>query len=109
MRPATHSNGSKHYEYILLCLDDALAIEDHPEKLLCKGISKYFQLKQESVGPPKIYLGRSVRKRTPKNGVKAWACSSLQYCQTAVTNVAEYLEKRNDLVDIASLRLAPGL
>ena len=96
MRPAIHSDGSKHYEYILLYVDDALAIGEHPEKLLCQGIGKYFQLKEESVGPPKIYLGGSVRKRTLDNGIKAWAFSSSQYCQTAVKNVAEYLEKRND-------------
>ena len=96
MRPAIHSDGSKHYEYILLYADDALATGEHPEKLLCQGIGKYFQLKEESVGPPKIYLGGSVRKRTLDNGIKAWAFSSLQYCQTAVKNVAEYLEKRND-------------
>eukprot|EP00957_Ditylum_brightwellii_P002738 210323-Ditylum_brightwellii.AAC.1 len=56
----------------------------------------YFQLKEESVGPPKIYLGGNVQKRTLDNGIKAWAFSSLQYCQTAVKNVAEYLEQRND-------------
>eukprot|EP00957_Ditylum_brightwellii_P114106 8699426-Ditylum_brightwellii.AAC.1 len=76
MRPAIHSDGSKHYEYILLNIDDALAIGEHPEKLLCRGIGKYFQLKEESVGPPKIYLGGSVHKRTLDNGVKAWAFSS---------------------------------
>eukprot|EP00957_Ditylum_brightwellii_P073102 5556498-Ditylum_brightwellii.AAC.1 len=68
MRSAIHSDGSKHYENILLYVDDALAIEEHPEKLLCQGISKYFQLKEESVGPPKIYPRGSVRKRTLNNG-----------------------------------------
>eukprot|EP00957_Ditylum_brightwellii_P028374 2142608-Ditylum_brightwellii.AAC.1 len=49
-----------------------------------------------SVGPPKIDLGGSVCKRTLDNGVNTWAFSLLQYCQTAVNNEAEYLEKRND-------------
>eukprot|EP00957_Ditylum_brightwellii_P022068 1664749-Ditylum_brightwellii.AAC.1 len=62
MRPAIHSDGSKHYEYILLYTDDALAIGEYPEKLLCQGIGKYFQLKEESVRPLKIYLGGSVCK-----------------------------------------------
>eukprot|EP00957_Ditylum_brightwellii_P049419 3749511-Ditylum_brightwellii.AAC.1 len=96
MRPATHSDGSKHYEYILLYADDTLAIGEHPEKLHCQGNGKYFQLKEESVRPLKIYLGGSVCKRTLDNGVEVWAFSSLQYCQTAVKNVAEYLEKIND-------------
>eukprot|EP00957_Ditylum_brightwellii_P085978 6541158-Ditylum_brightwellii.AAC.1 len=68
MRPAIHSNGSKHYEHILLCIDDALAIGEHPEKLFCQGIGNYFQLKEELVGPLKIYLGGSVRKRSLDNG-----------------------------------------
>eukprot|EP00957_Ditylum_brightwellii_P191416 14573264-Ditylum_brightwellii.AAC.1 len=57
--PAIHSDGSKHYEYILLYVEDALAIGEHPKKVLCQGIGMYFQLKEESVGPPKIYLGGS--------------------------------------------------
>eukprot|EP00957_Ditylum_brightwellii_P090696 6907939-Ditylum_brightwellii.AAC.1 len=96
MRSAIYSDGSKHCEYILLYVDDALAIEEHPEKLLCLGIGKYFQLNEESVGPPKIYIGGSVHKRTLHNGVKAWVFSSLQYYQTALKSIAEYLEKRND-------------
>eukprot|EP00957_Ditylum_brightwellii_P197879 15074595-Ditylum_brightwellii.AAC.1 len=71
MRPAIHSDGSNHYEYILLYVDDALAIGEHPEKLLIQGIGKYFQLKEKSVEPPKIYLGGSVRKKTLDNRVKA--------------------------------------
>eukprot|EP00957_Ditylum_brightwellii_P030085 2277110-Ditylum_brightwellii.AAC.1 len=62
MRPAIHSDGSKHYEYMLLCTDDTLAIGEHPEKVLCQGKGKYFQLKEESFGPLKIYLGDSVHK-----------------------------------------------
>eukprot|EP00957_Ditylum_brightwellii_P076464 5811147-Ditylum_brightwellii.AAC.2 len=59
MRPAIHSDGSKHYEYILLYTDDVLGIGELSAKLLCQGIGKYFQLKEESVGTPKIDLGGS--------------------------------------------------
>eukprot|EP00957_Ditylum_brightwellii_P209104 15360346-Ditylum_brightwellii.AAC.1 len=54
IRPDTHSDGSTYYEYILLYTDDALTIGDFLEKLLCQEIGKYFQLKEEPVGPPKI-------------------------------------------------------
>eukprot|EP00957_Ditylum_brightwellii_P211593 15366351-Ditylum_brightwellii.AAC.1 len=96
IRPASQSDGSKHYEFILLHVDDTLAIGEDPEKLLCQGIGKCFQLKEELVGPPKIYLGRSVCKRILNNGVEAWEFSSSQYCQTDAKNVAEYLAKKND-------------
>ena len=96
MRPAIHSDGSKHYEYILLYTDDALAIGEYPEKLLREGIGKYFTLKEESIGPPKIYLGGGGRKVKLGNDVEAWAFSSSQYVQSAVKNVEDYLERRND-------------
>eukprot|EP00957_Ditylum_brightwellii_P032181 2439896-Ditylum_brightwellii.AAC.1 len=38
MRPAIQSDGSKYYEYILLYVDDALAIGEQPEKFLCQGV-----------------------------------------------------------------------
>ena len=41
MREAVHSNGSKYYEYILLYVDDALAISEYPKESLLE-IDKYF-------------------------------------------------------------------
>ena len=54
-------------------------------------------LKEESIGPPKIYLGGHVRKVQLDNGVECWAFSSFQYVQAAVKNVEEYLSKRDDV------------
>ena len=51
----------------------------------------YFELKEESIGPPKIYLGGHVCKVQLDNGVEAWAFSSLQYVQSAIKNVEMYL------------------
>eukprot|EP00957_Ditylum_brightwellii_P093042 7084374-Ditylum_brightwellii.AAC.1 len=79
MRSAKHSDGSEHYEYVLLCTDDALAIGEFPEKILREEIGKYFMLKDESVGPPKVYLGGHVRKVTPENGVSCWSFGPSQY------------------------------
>eukprot|EP00957_Ditylum_brightwellii_P078668 5981394-Ditylum_brightwellii.AAC.1 len=45
MRLAKHSDGSEHYEYVLLYTDDALAISEYPEKMLREEIGKYFTLK----------------------------------------------------------------
>eukprot|EP00957_Ditylum_brightwellii_P004392 333329-Ditylum_brightwellii.AAC.1 len=67
VRPDIHSDGSKYCEYILLYIEDALVLGEHPEKLFYQGIGKYFKLKEESVGPPKIYLGGCVCKRTLDN------------------------------------------
>lgn len=93
MRPALKSDGTEVYEYILLYVDDVLAISENGEKLLREGIGKYFELKEESIGPPTLYLGGRLRKVELDNGVKAWGFGSSQYVQEAVRNVKLYLEK----------------
>ena len=52
-----------------------------------------FELKEESIGPPKLYLGSGIRKVQLENGSECWAASSSQYVQAAVKNVEEYLGK----------------
>ena len=54
-------------------------------------LGRYFELKEESIGPPDHYFGGKVRKVQLENGVNAWAFSSSQYVQTAVKNVEAYL------------------
>ena len=57
------------------------------------GIGKYFHLKEESIGEPKIYLGGHMQKVTLENDQDAWAFESSQYCQAAVANVEMFLEE----------------
>ena len=96
MRPAKRSDGSEYYEYILLYTDDALVVSENAELVLRTELGRYWTLKEESIGPPKIYLGGHVRKVQLDNGVECWAFSSSQYVQAAVKNVEEYLAKRKD-------------
>ena len=94
MRPAKKADGSRYWEYLLLYTDDALCVSETPENTLRGDLGKYFELKESSIGPPKIYLGGGVRKVQLDNGVEAWAFSSSQYVQAAVKNVESYLEKQ---------------
>ena len=55
------------------------------------GIGKYLQLKEESIGETKIYLGRHMRKVTLENGQDAWAFGYSQYYQAAVASVETFL------------------
>jgi len=96
MRPAKRSDGSEYYEYILLYTDDALVLSENAESLLRNELGRYFVLKEESIGPPKIYLGGGVRKVQLDNGVDCWAFSSSQYVNSAVKNVEEYLAKQEN-------------
>ena len=91
MRPAIKSDGSKCYDYVLLYVDDALVVSENAESILRNELGRYFELKEESIGPPDHYLGGKVRKNQLENGVNAWAFSSSQYVQTAVKNVEAYL------------------
>ena len=54
MRPATKSDGSKYWEYVLLYCDDVLIIGENGGNTLWNEIGKYFELKEESIGAPSI-------------------------------------------------------
>jgi hypothetical protein len=94
MRPGKKADGSAYWEYLLLYTDDALCVSETPENTLRNDLGKFFELKEGSIGPPKIYLGGGVRKVQLDDNVKAWAFSSSQYVQAAVKNVEAYLEKQ---------------
>ena len=87
MRPAIKSDGNTYYEYILLYVDDALVVSENAESILRNKLGRYFHLKEESIGPPTVYLGGRVRKVQLENGVWAWSFSSSQYVQSPVKNI----------------------
>lgn len=62
--------------------------------MLREEIGQYFELKEASTGPPKIYLGGRMRLVELENGVKAWGIRLSQYVQAAVKNVENYLDER---------------
>ena len=62
MRPAKQSDSADCYEYILLYTDDALVISENAERVQRLDLGRYFELKEESIGPPKLYLGSRIRK-----------------------------------------------
>ena len=94
MWPAQQSDVSEYYKYILLYTDNALVISENTEKLLRHELGRYFNLKEESIGPHKIYLVGSVWKVKIENGVELLAFGSSQYVQAAVKNFEEYLVKQ---------------
>ena len=69
-----------------------MVISDNAEAVLREGLGKYFELKEKSIGPPKLHLGGHIRKIALDNGAKAWTFSSSQYVQAAVKNVQSYLD-----------------
>jgi hypothetical protein len=61
MRPALKGDGSEYYEYVLIYTDDVLVVSTDGERILGDGIGRYFELKEELIGPPTIYLGGHLR------------------------------------------------
>ena len=95
MREATKSDGSEYWEYVLLYCDDTLAISERGEHVIRNEIGRYFELKEESIGPPDIYLGGKLRKVQLENNVYAWAFGFSQYVQAAVQNVEKHLREKH--------------
>ena len=108
MRTAIKSDGNTYYEYILLYVDDILVVSENAESILRNELRRYFHLKEESTGPPTIYLGGRVCKVQLENGVWAWSFSSSQYVHSAIKNVEEYLGKfKNSHLKILSKAETP--
>ena len=70
-------------------------VSEHGEQFLRNELGRYFDLKEESIGPPKNYLCGKMSRVVLDNGLTAWSFSSSQYVQTAVKNVNESLAKQD--------------
>ena len=95
MRKAKRADNTDYWEYVLLYVDDCLAILVNPESIVRDEIGKYFLMKEASIGEPDVYLGGKVRKVELETGELCWAFSSSQYVQEACRNVRAYLKQRN--------------
>jgi len=56
-------------------------------------LGKYFPLKPESIGHPKLYLGGKLSQLDLPNGVCAWAISASKYIQQSLNNLEGILKK----------------
>ena len=86
--------GGEYYEYVLLYVDDVLVISDNAEAVLRDEIGSAFELKEESIGPPGLYLGGRIQNVELDDGTKCWGYGSSQYVQNSVKNVEDYYMKK---------------
>ena len=89
-RPANKPDGTPYYEYILVYVDDILAISCDTAPIMDE-FSKLYRLKPDSVGPPSRYLGADIGVQDSEAGVECWAMSSDSYVRNAVRIVEGYL------------------
>jgi Reverse transcriptase (RNA-dependent DNA polymerase) len=92
MVPKTRDDGFEYYSYVLIYVDDILAVS-HEAMNDLRRIDFYFRMKKESIGDPDIYLGSKLRKVTMPNGVEAWMISPTKYIREAIKSVERHLEK----------------
>ena len=68
----------EYYEYVLLYVDDSLAIS-HDATAALDWMEKFFMMKKGSIRYPDIYLGAKLRKVQLDNGVFAWGMIPAKY------------------------------
>ena len=94
-KPATRpDDGFKYYKYVLLYVDDCLAIS-HDAMSVLKQLDNFFLMKPGSIGDPDNYLRVKLREVTLSNGVTCWSMSSAKYVKDAIRNVKEYIEEKS--------------
>ncbi len=58
-------------------------------------LGKYFPLKPELVGPPKLYMGGKLSQIGLPNGVLVWSISASKFIQQALNNLESILDKHS--------------
>jgi hypothetical protein len=82
-RPATKCDGFEYYEYILVYVDDILAVSASPIAIM-KTIQKAYRLK-DTPASPTDYLGAKIKPWSiPNETRKVWSMSCNQYLKEAI-------------------------
>ncbi|MGH3053999.1 MAG: reverse transcriptase domain-containing protein, partial [Gaiellaceae bacterium] len=93
MRPAEKRDGTVYYEYLIVYVDDILAISENARSVLLE-LEEHYDLK--GIGPPERYLGATIAQCKLPNGTKAWSMSATQYLKEAIKNVEEKTGQKFD-------------
>lgn len=87
LRAATKGDGEQYYEYVLMYVDDILAISCDAEAIL-KDVQTTFKLKNDRIETPEYYLGAKLQEKSINN-IMCWTITSQDYVKAAVKNVEE--------------------
>ena len=94
-RPAVKANGDRYYEYILVYTDDILCLSVKAKEVL-QELAGYYKLKNDTIEPPKIYLGGNISKWTdPIDGTESWAMSADKYIESSLCNCEMWLKEHD--------------
>ena len=82
-RAACKENGFEYYEYLLVYVDDILAISHQP-RVIMETIRKQYRLKEEPA-PPKQYIGAVIKPWSiPNETRQVWSMNSSNYIKEAL-------------------------
>jgi hypothetical protein len=87
------TDGTKYYEYILMYVDDILAISVDATSILKSLEGDTVQYKNNKIAPPEMYLGAKLQKKVMDN-VECRTIGSVDYVQAAVATVEEGLKAK---------------
>jgi hypothetical protein len=87
LRAATKPDGELYYEYVLMYVDDILAMSCDTRSIL-EEVQGTFKFKNGKIDAPEFYLGAKLQKKVI-NGFKCWSITSQDYIKAAVKNVEE--------------------
>ncbi len=87
LRAETKGDGEQYYEYVLMYVDDILALSCNAKALLAD-VQRTFKLKNNKIEPPEFYLGAKLQEK-PINGTFRWTITSKDYLKAAVKNIEE--------------------
>ena len=85
MRESRNSDGEDYYYYILVYVDNLLAISSDAISVMLE-VAEKFKLKKDKIEPPEIYLGRRLANKSLK-GKNIWTMSSVDYLKGIIKNV----------------------
>jgi len=94
-RTASHPDGRKYYELLLVYVDDILLVSTDPKVTLLE-IGKSYEIKEGSLSHPDTYLGAQIHQQYLQDGRKAWAMSSYKYVKNAVATIEALIQEDGD-------------
>ena len=96
LKKRTRPDGSEYYTYILIYKDDILIVSHDPD-IYVKQLQAAYYVKEDSIGPPRQYLGQQIKKVKDHSSRPAWASS----CNTYVAEAICIIEARMKVLNLA--------
>ena len=92
MKEGTKKDGEDYYIYICVYVDDLLCIAEDPRKYIME-IKDHFHIREDSIEPPKMYLGADTKLVRTSQGDEFWCTGANSYLKEATRIVQEKMKE----------------